>query len=156
MKKRNSIFSLPFWKSLLFVQNKYHQHGVLLHTLRVVWEVLKAGEFQMLPAAFLHDIGKPFVAYVKDEEDKEYNEYSFTDHEELSYQIIKNWPFLSQYTKDLVRYHYLIRDMQKSKKEDLPRYAKKVEIWEKLDDEFKKDLELFLKFDDLGKGKRRR
>jgi len=154
--KRNSIFSLPFWRSLLSVQNKYHQHGVLVHTLRVVWEVLKAGQFQMLIAAFLHDIGKPFVAYVKDEEDKKYNEYSFTDHEELSYEIIKNWFFLSQYTKDLVRYHYLIRDIQKSKKEDLPRYAKKIKIWETLDENFKKDLELFLKFDDLGKGKRRR
>ncbi len=110
----------------------------------------------MLMAAFLHDIGKPFIAYVKDEEDEAYNEYSFTDHEELSYQIIKNWPFLSQYTKDMVRYHYLIRDIDKSKKEDLPRYAKKIEIWEKLDDELKKDLELFLQFDDKGKGKKRR
>ncbi len=156
MKKRNSLFSLAFWKSLLFTQNKYHQHGVLLHTLRVVWETLKAGEYKMLAAALLHDIGKPFVAYVKDDEDREFGEYSFTDHEEMSYQIIKNWPFVSDYTKQLVRYHYLIRDLQKSKKEDLPRYAKRYEIWESLDDDFKKDLETFIKLDDLGKGKRRR
>lgn len=156
MKKRNSIFSWPFWRSLLFRQNKYHQHGVFVHTLRVVWNVIKAREWKMLPAAILHDIGKPFVAYVKDEEDREYGEYSFTDHEEMSYQIIKNWPFLSDYTKNLVRYHYLIRDLEKSKREDLPRYAKKYEIWEKLDDDFKKDLERFIKLDDAGKGKRRR
>ncbi len=156
MKKRNSIFSKAFWKSLLFKQNKYHQHGVLFHTLRVVWNVLKAGEWRMLPAAFLHDIGKPFVAYKKDEEDRIYDEYSFTDHEEMSYQIIKNWPFLSDYTKNLVRYHYLIRDLEKSKKEDLPRYAKKYEIWEKLDEDFKKELAKFMEFDDAGKGKRRR
>ena len=154
--KRNSIFSLPFWRSLLFRQNKYHQHGVLVHTLKVIWNVIKAGEWKMLPAAILHDIGKPFVAYEKDDEDREYGEYSFTDHEEMSYQIIKNWPFLSDYTKNLVRYHYLIRDLEKSKKEDLPRYAKKYEIWEKLDDDFKKDIARFMAYDDAGKGKRRR
>ncbi len=156
VKKRNSVFSVAFWKSLLWVQNKYHQHGVLVHTLRVVYEVLKSGHYRMLGAAFLHDVGKPFIAYVKDEEDREFGEYSFTDHEELSYQIIKNWPFVSEYTKNLVRYHYLIRDMKKSKKEDLPRYAKKREIWDGLDDDFKKDLEIFLELDDKGKGKRRR
>jgi len=156
MQKRNSIFSWPFWKSLLFLQNKYHQHGVLVHTLRVVWEVIKAREWKMLPTALLHDIGKPFVAYVKDDEDREFGEYSFSDHEEMSYRIIENWPFLSDYTKKLVRYHYLIRDLKKSKREDPPRYAEKIEIWEKLDEDFKKDLERFLRFDDAGKGKRRR
>ena len=154
--KKNSIFSKPFWKSLLFVQNKYHQHGVLVHTLRVVWEIIKAKKWKFLAAGFLHDIGKPFVAYKKDKEDIEFDEYSFTDHEEMSYEIIKNWPFISEYTKNLVRYHYLIRDIIKSKKEDLPRFAKKQEIWDSLDEEFQKDLELFIKFDDLGKGKRRR
>ena len=156
MKKRNSVFSLPFWRSLLFVQNKYHQHGVFLHTLRVFWNALKHGKWKFLPAALLHDIGKPFVAYVKDDEDREFREYSFTDHEEMSYQIIKNWSFISEYTKNLVRYHYLVRDLEKSKKEDLPRYAKKYEIWEYLDEDFKEDLKEFLKIDDAGKGKRRR
>ena len=156
MKKRNSIFSLPFWRSLLFVQNKYHQHGVLMHTLRVVWNVIKAGEWKMLPAAFLHDVGKPFVAYQKDEEDREYGEYSFTDHEEMSYRIVKKWPFVSEYTKNLVRYHYLIRDIEKSKKEDLPRFVQKYRIWDRLDEDFKKDIERFMAYDDAGKGKRRR
>ena len=78
----NKIYSKPFLKSLFLVQNKYHQHGVLFHTLRVVWNALKAKEYKMLPAAFLHDIGKPVVAHKKDEEDIEYGEYSFTDYEE--------------------------------------------------------------------------
>ena len=152
----NKIFSKPFLDSLFFTQNKWHQHGVLVHTLRVVYNVLKHKDYSMLAAALLHDIGKPFVAFKKDDEDWEYNEWSFTDHEEKSYQIIKNWPFLSDYTKNLVRYHYLIRDLKKSKKEDLARYAEKQAIWETLDDDFKKDLERFLKYDDLGKGKKRR
>jgi hypothetical protein len=155
-KTDNSIFSKPFLKSLFFVQNKWHQHGVLLHTLRVVYHVLKSGHYRFLPASFLHDIGKPFTAYVKDDEDREFGEYSFTDHEERSYQIIKNWPFVSEYTKDIVRYHYLIRDIKKSKKEDLSRYAQKIEIWDSLSDDLKRDLEIFLVCDDLGKGKKRR
>ena len=153
---KNSFFSKPFLMSLFFTQNKWHQHGVLIHTLRVVYYTLKSGEFKLFAAALLHDIGKPSTAYKKDDEDIEFNEYSFTDHEERSYQLIKNWSFISDYTKDIVRYHYLIRDIQKSKKEDLVRYAKKIKIWEKLDDDIKIDLDRFLLFDDLGKGKKRR
>jgi predicted HD phosphohydrolase len=138
------------------VQNKWHQHGVLVHTLRVTYHTIKRGNYSFIAAALLHDIGKPSTAFVKDAEDEEYGEYSFTDHEERSYQIIKNWPFISEHTKNLVRYHYLIRDIEKSKKEDLPRYAKKQEIWESLDDETKEDLAEFLICDDLGKGKKRR
>ncbi len=104
----------------------------------------------------MHDIGKPFVAYIKDEEDIEYNEYSFTDHEEFSYQIIKNWFFISGHTKKIVRYHYLIRDIKKSKVEDLKRYKIKKAIWETLDEDTKKELARFLIYDDLGKGKKRR
>lgn len=154
--KRNSVFSKPFLKSLFFTQNKWHQHGVLLHTLRVVYHVIKAKDFTLLPAAILHDVGKPFVAFVKDDEDREFNEYSFTDHEEMSYQLIKNIPFISKHTKELVRYHYLIRDIKKSKTEDLQRYEVKKAIWDKLDDEMKVELERFLIYDDLGKGKKRR
>ena len=152
----NSIFSKPFLKSLFFTQNKWHQHGVLFHTLRVIYYTLKAGDYKMLAAALLHDIGKPLVAYVKDEEDEKYDEYSFTDHEEVSYQIIKNWPFVSDYTKDIVRYHYLVRDIEKSKKEDLIRYAEKMDIWDSLDKKIKGDLVKFMKYDDLGKGRKRR
>ncbi|UCN01265.1 HD domain-containing protein [Sulfurimonas sp. SWIR-19] len=152
----NKIFSYAFLDSLFFTQNKWHQHGVLVHTLRVTYYALKAGDFKFFAAALLHDIGKPFVAYKKDAEDYEFHEWSFTDHEEKSYQIIKNWPFISEYTKKIVRYHYLIRDIKKSKKEDLPRYAQKKEIWDALDEDLQEDLQRFLHYDDLGKGKKRR
>lgn len=153
---RNKFYSIPFLESLFFTQNKWHQHGVFVHTLRVVYYVIKHGQYRFIPAAILHDFGKPVTAFVKDTEDAEFGEYSFTDHEEMSYNIIKNWSFVSEYTKNLVRYHYLIRDIKKSKTEDLPRYAKKLEIWESLDSELHRDLELFLICDDLGKGKKRR
>jgi len=155
-KTNNPILSKPFLRSLFFTQNKWHQHGVLVHTLRVLYNVLKAKDYKFIAAAFLHDVGKPFVAFKKDEEDIEFDEYSFTDHEERSYQIIKGWSFVSEYTKKVVRYHYLIRDIKKSKTEDLARYAQKIEIYNSLDDDFKEDLAQFLIYDDLGKGKKRR
>ena len=152
---RNNFFSKPYLMSLLFIQNNWHQHGVLLHTFRVLYNCLKAGEFRFIVAALLHDIGKPSVAYQKDE-DIEFGEYSFTDHEERSYQIIKNWFFISDYTKCIVRYHYLIRDIKKSKTEDIKRYENKKKIWESLSQNIQEDLAIFLIFDDLGKGKKRR
>jgi len=152
MSRYNSIFSKPFLITLFWKQNKHHRHGVLIHTLRVFWETLRHKDFKLLPAALLHDIGKPFVAYQK-EEDKISGEYSFTDHEELSYRIIENWP-VSDYTKSIVRYHYLIRDIEKSlKKGDMKRYEEKRAIWERLNEEMREDLRRFLKYDDLGKGK---
>ena len=152
----NKILSKPFLDSLFFTQNKWHQHGVLVHTLRVTYEALKAGDWKFFAAGLLHDIGKPFTAFKKDEEDYEFNEWSFTDHEERSYQIIKNWPFISDYTKQIVRYHYLIRDIKKSKTEDYERYLEKKAIWDSLDEQMHKDLERFLFYDDRGKGKKRR
>ncbi|MEO1954629.1 MAG: HD domain-containing protein, partial [Campylobacterales bacterium] len=101
-------------------------------------------------AGLLHDVGKPFTAFVKDDEDREFSEYSFTDHEERSYQIIKDWFFISEYTKKVVRYHYLIRDIKKSKTEDPSRYKIKKAIWDKLDGSFKEDLARFLLYDDQG------
>lgn len=156
MSVKNSFFSVPFLRSLFWMQNKWHQHGVLLHTLRVTYHTLKAGQYKMLMAALLHDVGKPSSAFIKDEEDREFGEYSFTDHEERSYQIIKNWSFLSEYTKNLVRYHYLIRDIKKSATEDLERHEIKKSIWESLDPSMHEDLKIFLALDDLGKGKKRR
>jgi HD superfamily phosphohydrolase len=153
---KNSIFSIPFLRSLFLIQNEWHQHGVFFHTLRVVYYTIKAKDFKLVPAALLHDIGKPFCAFKKDEDDIKYKEYSFTDHEEVSYQIIKNWPFISDFTKNIVRYHYLIRDIKKSKKEDQKRYKLKKMVWESLDDETKEELRRFLIYDDLGKGKKRR
>jgi len=152
----NKVFSKAFLDSLFFTQNKWHQHGVFLHTLRVTYYALKAGDWKFFASGLLHDIGKPFSAFKKDEEDFEFNEWSFTDHEERSYQIIKNWTFISEYTKKIVRYHYLIRDIKKSKKEDLERYAQKIVIWDSLDDEMQEDLYRFLSYDDKGKGKKRR
>ena len=122
----------------------------------MTYYTLKGGGFKFLAAGLLHDVGKPFSAFKKDDEDYEFNEWSFTDHEEKSYQIIKNWPFVSEYTKNIVRYHYLIRDIRKSKKENLERYAQKQAIWDSLDDEMHKDLYQFLEYDDRGKGKFRR
>lgn len=156
IQQNNNFFSKPFLVSLFMTQNKWHQHGVLVHTLRVTYHVLKNKDFKFFAAALLHDIGKPSVAFKKDEEDFEFNEYSFTDHEEKSYQIIKDWSFISEYTKQIVRYHYLIRDIRKSKKEDLARYALKSDIWDSLEDEIKEDLAKFLIYDDAGKGKKRR
>jgi len=152
----NNIFSKAFLDSLFFTQNKWHQHGIFMHTMRVTYHCLKAGDYKFFAAGLLHDIGKPSTAFKKDEEDYEFNEWSFTDHEERSYQIIKNWPFISEYTKLLVRYHYLIRDIKKSKKKDLERYEKKQTIWDSLDDDMHKDLYKFLVHDDAGKGKQRR
>ena len=156
MEINNRFFSVPFLRSLFFMQNKWHQHGILVHTLRVTYYTLKAGQFRMFMAALLHDVGKPFTAFVKDEEDEIYGEYSFTDHEERSYQIIKNWPCISEYTKNLVRYHCLIRDIKKSATENPPRYAEKTKIWDSLDENMHEELRIFLEFDDLGKGKKRR
>ncbi|MDQ7045669.1 MAG: HD domain-containing protein [Sulfurimonas sp.] len=152
----NSFFSKPFLESLFFVQNKWHQHGIFVHTLRVVYCTLKAKEFKMLGAALFHDVGKPSTAFVKDDEDRQYNEYSFTDHEERSYQIIKNWSFLSEYTKNMVRYHYLIRDISLSKSRNKQRYEEKKNIWDGLSQNLQDDLAIFLKLDDEGKGKKRR
>jgi len=145
------IMTKTFWITLLWKQNKHHKHGVFLHTMRVAWYSIKYKNFKMLPAALLHDIAKPFSAYQK-EEDILVGEYSFTDHEEISYQIIKNWRFVSNYSKDLVRYHYLIRDIKKHKIKDPKRYAVKKKIWDALDTKMQTDLETFLLYDDLGKG----
>ena len=152
----NRIWSYAFLDSLFFTQNKWHQHGIFVHTLRVTYYALKAGEFKFFAAGLLHDIGKPSTAFKKDKEDYEFSEWSFTDHEERSYEVIQNWPFISEYTKKIVRYHYLIRDIKKSKKEDLERYAKKQAIWETLDEDMQQDLYRFLSYDDAGKGKKRR
>ena len=155
-KTDNHIFSRPFLESLFFVQNKWHEHGILIHTLRVTYHILKDKKFNFFAAGLLHDIGKPFCAFKKDDEDIEFGEYSFTDHEERSYEIIINWFFVSEYTKQIVRYHYLIRDIKKSQKEDYARYESKKKIWDTLSEKLKKDLEQFLVYDDLGKGKKRR
>jgi hypothetical protein len=69
----------------------------------------------------------------------------------MSYQIIKKWK-ISSYTKNLVRYHYLLRGMQKAReKNHFGRYNRMKRAFDKLDGSFVEELELFMKFDDLGK-----
>lgn len=115
----------------------------------------------MLIAGLLHDIGKPVVAH-QDEDDISNggNTYSFTGHEEVGYQIIKNWNFISERTKMLVRYHYLItgmavdtrkfektRDVKYSKS-----YANRLKIWNSLDRVSQIELMIMKYCDDMGKG----
>ena len=152
---KNKIFSKPFLKTLFWKQNLHHKHGVLVHTFRVVYHILKKRKFKMLLAGLLHDIGKPFVAYQK-EEDIVLGEYSFTDHEEMSYLIIKDWKFVSDYTKKLVRYHYLIRDIENHKRKDPERSKQKREIWNTLSESMKCDISVLMRYDDLGKGMEKR
>jgi len=136
----------------LFVkQNNWHRYSVFIHTLMVVYHTARAKEYKMIMAGFLHDTAKPLVAY-QDEEDKVTGEYSFTNHEELSYQVIKNWFFISDYTKVLVRYHFLIRGMEISKRKgQAGRYNRMKRIYDALDKDFVEDLKRFLKYDDLAK-----
>lgn len=115
-------------------------------------EVIKSRQWKMVAAGLLHDVGKPASAHQKPE-DIINNEFSFTNHEEKSFQIIKNWPFVSNYTKNLVRYHYLIRRMSKAKKKGLNEYERIKLTYDGFSEEFKKDLSVFLRCDDLGKGK---
>jgi hypothetical protein len=137
--------------TLFIKQNNWHRYGVFIHTWMVVYHALRAKEYKMITAGFLHDIAKPLVAY-RDEEDKITGEYSFTNHEELSYQVIKNWFFISEYTKRLVRYHFLIRGMEISqKKGQAGRYNRMKRIYDNLDKDFVEDLKRFLKYDDLAK-----
>ena len=144
------VFRKEFFITLFFKQNKYHRFGVLLHTLALVYHTTKHKQYKMIPSAFLHDIGKPIIAF-QDEKDKITGEYSFHNHEELSYQIIKNWK-ISTYTKNLVRYHYLIRGMEKAKERNqMGKYKRMKRSYDKLDLSFINELELFMRFDDLAK-----
>ncbi len=146
----NRILRKEFFITLIVKQNKWHKHGVLGHTLKLVYHAIKAKRYNMVMAGLLHDIGKPIVAY-QDESDKITGEYSFHNHEEISYQMIKKLPF-SQYTKDLVRFHYLIRGMQKSKeKKQIGKYHRMKRSYDKLDRCFLKDLKVFMNFDDKAK-----
>ena len=147
----NSIFGKVFWTTLLIKQNEHHRYGVFLHTLKVTWGAIKDGQFRFIVPALLHDIGKPVVAYQKPK-DIPMKTYSFTDHEEKSYLMVKSWFFLSDWTKDMIRYHYLIRDISKSKKENkLERLERLEKSWAKLTPEFIEDLEQFFIYDAYGK-----
>ena len=105
----------------------------------------------MITAGLLHDIGKPVLAY-QGENDRLTGQYSFTNHEEVGYQMIKNVPFISDYTKNLVRYHFLIRGMDIAQRKGYEgRYRRMKRIYDSLDESFVENLKLFLEFDDLAK-----
>jgi len=109
----------------------------------------------MVLAGLLHDIAKPHSAH-QDKEDIITGEYSFTNHEAMGYHIIKNW-YISDRTKLLVRYHYLIRGMDLSKKRNkISKYNRQKRIWDSLNNKMQEDLKIFQKCDDLGKIKRKR
>lgn len=144
------ILRKEFFITLFIKQNNWHKYSVFNHTLALVTHAIKHKQYKMIPAALLHDIGKPLIAF-QDEKDKTTGEYSFHNHEELSYQIIKKWK-ISSYTKDLVRYHYLIRGMSKAKQRNqIGKYNRMKRSYDKLDSPFKKELKLFMKLDDLAK-----
>ena len=149
----NNILNYNFWKSLLFRQNDHHRYGVFRHTMMVVYHLFVMKQYKMMTAGLLHDIGKPYTAKA-DAKDlaRGHGELSFTNHEELSYQIIKRWFFVSEYTKLIVRHHYLIRGMKKAKeKGQLQKYHRLQRVWNGVSDEMKDDLGRFLKADDLAK-----
>ena len=149
----NTIYSKNFWKSLLYRQNDHHRYGVFRHTVMVAYHLFKMKQYKMMTAGLLHDIGKPFTAKA-DAKDlaRGRGELSFTNHEELSYQIIKRWGFISEYTKLIVRHHYLIRGMSKAKqKGQLEKHRRLQRVWQGLNDKMKEDLAIFLKADDLAK-----
>jgi predicted HD phosphohydrolase len=149
MKKR--IMRKEFFITLFLKQNNHHRYGVLGHTLKLFWLVLKDSHYNMLAAALLHDIGKPLIAY-QDEKDKTTGEYSFHNHEELSYQLIKSWKSISPTTKFLVRFHYMIRGMQKAKeKNQLGKYNRMQRMWDRLTNEEKEKIALFMRYDDMAK-----
>lgn len=149
----NTIYNYNFWKSLLFRQNDHHRYGTFRHTMMVVYHLFKMEQYKMLTAGLLHDIGKPFTAKA-DAKDiaRGRGELSFTNHEEISYKIIKDWSFISEYTKQIVRHHYLIRGMSKAKqKGEMAKYRRLTKVWDSLSPGMKDDLAIFLKADDLAK-----
>jgi len=149
--KANRILRKAFFITLFIKQNKWHRYSVLVHTLMLVYHAVKAKKYKMITAGFLHDIGKPILAFQR-ENDLLTGEYSFTNHEEVSYQLIKKLPFISDYTKKLVRYHFLIRGMELSlRKGHDKRYRRMKRIYDKLDENFIDDLKRFLHLDDLAK-----
>lgn len=132
-------------------QNKWHNSGVFGHTLKVMAQVVKHNDWKFFTAAVLHDIGKPLIAF-QNEADKITDTYSFVDHEEAGYLVVKDWRFLSDWNKNIVRHHYLVRDMMKSKeKGNVSRYNAKKAIWNNLSEEMQKELKQFMQYDDAAK-----
>lgn len=144
------VLRKEFLITLFLKQNKWHKHSVLIHTLRLVQECIKAKRYDFILAGLLHDIGKPYSAF-QDEKDKLNGTYSFTNHEEISYSLIKNWK-INNKTKILVRYHYLLRGYEKALEKGLIKKANRYKrIIDKLDEDLLEDLKVFQSLDDLAK-----
>jgi len=82
------------------------------------------------------------------------NEYSFINHEEVGYRIVAKWPFLSGYTKLLVHWHYLLRDIEKHRTKNPYRAPVKARKLACLSPGIQEALRTFLLYDDKAKGKR--
>lgn len=144
-----------FFTAMFIKQNKYHAHSVLGHTVKVAYHLIRKGRWDLVPAGILHDIAKPLSAYQDADDIAEGKGYlSFTNHEVFGYHILKDCPswLISDYTKNIVRHHYLIRGMYKAKKKgNYAKYRRLRRIWDKLDKTFKADLGTFMAADDEGK-----
>lgn len=147
----NAIWSKPFLTTLFIKQNKHHRHSVFGHTIKVVYSAIRMGQYRFIVPAVLHDIGKPYCAY-QDSSDLLNGTYSFTNHEELSWLIVKRWRFISEWTKEIIRYHYLVRDMALCKAKGKTARLKRIQKrWNKLSPQMKEELALFIQIDDAGK-----
>lgn len=71
--KRKRVLKKEFFITLLIKQNKWHRFGVLVHTLALVVQIIKAKKYKMIPAGFLHDIGKPYIASQNEKDKKQAN-----------------------------------------------------------------------------------
>lgn len=145
---RKEFFITSFWK-----QNKWHRHGVFIHTVRLIYQCIINRKYSYIPAAILHDIGKPIIAH-QTEKDKINKEYSFTNHEEISYRMICKYSFISNFTKYLVRYHYIHRAIDKSlRKGNFKKYARLEKKYKKINPILISHLQTFQELDDIAKGK---
>jgi hypothetical protein len=141
-----NLFTKKFWHTLLFKQNNQYPYGIIIYNIKTLWNILKNKDYRFIPVALLHTIGKPFAAY-QTQKDIINKEYSFTDHEEVSYQIIQNYSFINQWTKDMVRYHNLLNIINTNEQNNAShknQHYKKIH-WE-LDDSFIDDLKQFEKY----------
>jgi len=72
--KLKRILRKEFFITLFIKQNRWHKYSVFKHTLALTVHAIKHKQYRMLAAAFLHDIGKPIIAF-QDEKDKTTGEY---------------------------------------------------------------------------------
>ncbi len=145
------VLRKEFFITLFIKQNQWHKHSVLVHTLKLAYLAYKAKRYDYIVPALLHDIAKPLTA-IQDEQDVIRGTYSFPNHEELGYQIIKDCRFISERTKNLVRYHYLLRGLQKAQqKKQTAKFKRLARQFDKLDTKFIHDLRRFQALDDKAK-----